>query len=141
MIPEVPNRFVKVEKLSSTSNDQILIFGFRHFFSLVLLLFGFNGCKECPDLISEKIVIDKNPTTIELNEAIKDMESTLIAKGILTDSLSDSLNEIDKIYLMRRKIKGFMFITDQLNKSKPKSTVVKMDSYYEGCMFFTSYNV
>ena len=140
MITKVPTILVNFDKLSSASTDLKWTQKYRTICHLALIMFVFYSCKDCPDLISEKVIIDRNPTTIELNEAIKDLESTLITKGILTDSISDTINEIDKIHLMRRKIKSFIFITHQWNKSNPKSTVVRMDSYYEGCMYFTAYN-
>ena len=140
MKQEEPALLVKFDKSDSTSTDHNWNQKVRTICHLVLIMFVFYSCKKCPDLSSETTVIDRNPTTLKLNKAVKDLESILIAKGILTDTLSDSLDEIDKIYLMRRKIKGFNYITDQWNKSNPKSTVVRMDSYYEGCMYFTAYN-
>jgi hypothetical protein len=112
---------------------------------IILLIFSF-GCNNNPKnesgFVSEENMDDENLRTIKkIGRKLNYLESILLQSGVLRDSIPDSLtSEVERLEFMTNEINGFRLITDQLSKSNPKSTVVRMNSYYEGCMFFAAYN-
>jgi hypothetical protein len=106
--------------------------------SLVFIILLAFSCNRPNGIISE--TIDLNPENQAINEEIDEIKLVLQDRGILIDSIFDSLSIIEKLNYLKRELMTYKPVTDIFNKSNPKSTIVKIDSFYDGCMFFTAYN-
>jgi len=103
---------------------------------IVLLAFG-ASCNNCPN---EDVSVEYILGQTVIKEKVNELELVLLKTGILQDSISDTLSEFQKLDFITKEINGYRFMTDIYNKSNPKKLIVKKDSFYEGCMFFTAYN-